>query len=131
MAKLRFFSPAVFIGLFAGLFYMSCFENEPSLTVISRYAEDDFLKSWSALSPKPVSDDIFSVHFANGVVVASLFGGKMLYSDNAMMSLEFYNLPQMDMSVDIIDFSGSFVGVSSLRKMYKSSNGKSLVSGFG
>lgn len=110
---------------FCVIFYTSCFENEPLLNKTTKYAEDDFLKSWTALSPKPISDDIFSVHFANGAVVASLFGGKMLYSDNAMMTLEFYNLPQIDMLTDITDFSGSFVGVSSLGKMYKSPNGKS------
>ncbi len=125
MVRLRFFIMGLLISLFLSMSYLSCFESSSAFNKVSIYAEDDFLKSWKVLSPKPVEDDIFSVHFAGRAAVASLYGGKIIYSENAMMTIQYYSLPQADVLNDITDFSNNFVGVSSLGKMYKSSDGKS------
>ncbi len=127
MVKVRPYIYFIFALSLIFTFYYSCFEQNPSLSRISRYAEDDFLKSWTLISPMPVSDDIFSVHFANNAVVASMFGGKILYSDNGMMTHNLYDLPNNDVLNEITDFNGYYVGVSSLGKMYKSSDGKGWV----
>ncbi|MCX7957763.1 MAG: choice-of-anchor D domain-containing protein [Deltaproteobacteria bacterium] len=124
MTRLRVYFIAGASLFIAGLFYVSCLGNSPSVSSVSMYAEDDFLKNWKSLSPGPVSEDIFSVHSAGSAVVASLFGGRILYSDNAMMSLEFYDLPQTDVLADIADYNNYYVGVSSSGRMYKSSDGK-------
>ncbi len=125
MLILRLFFILVFTILFG------CFDDMKLENKLYRYAEDDFLKNWVALSPKPINDDLYSVHFMGNAVVASMYGGKILYSDNAMMTLEYYNLPQTDVLNDIGDFSGSYVGVSSSGKIYKSLDGKkwSLIPG--
>lgn len=125
MAKARFLFVGFIVFMCLSVLYINCFEGASKVDKLSRYAEDDFLKSWQLISPKPIEDDIFSVHFAGSAVVASLYGEKILYSDNAMMSYEYFSLPNKnDVLNDITDFSGYYVGVSSQGKMYKSSDGK-------
>ncbi len=116
---------AIFVAFVFGMNCFEQFEQKADMRTMNKSAEDDFLKSWVQIGPSPISEDIYSIQYSNSVIVASLTSGKILYSDNAMLSFDTYNLPQPDLLMAMTDYNGYFVGVGSSGKIFKSSDGKS------
>ena len=127
MGKRRFLVAITMIIALILLLFGSCLEEKGDVGRLKRYAEDDFLRSWELLNPKPVETDVISVHYSDShsAIVAGTDNSTIVFSDNLFVSSKTYELPDKNqLIIDIKDFKGNFVALSASGKIYKSSDGQ-------